>query len=399
MPPWQRREWAPPTTYTLLLAFLASGVLHFCWIESRAGWRAFRGDELVRAAAFTSSARVSEHTLLLVRTLIFSWCFFILSQSSFYEGPGCLRFFTVWNFIALTIYFGIGAGLSCSCCRHLATHGPITPDHRWWAGLHRLLFELELPMSVLVAMVVWLAIYPNAVAVAAATGDASGQIAVLSLTSITMHALNVIFMLVEFSLNALFVEPWHVGLVVAWGSLYGVFNGLQANFTGDTVYFFMDFSVMWMPATVAGLTAILLLLHSAICLLSKAKHCLLWDDRMRDHLQPPPEEADVEKAADDDDGGDDGRGGSADAYRLWKDDRPPVQDACSRAILGCAPREVSTRCLLALLIAAVTSFSLSRPPLTAPRPRLRPAPLVSAGVEPRPEASLIPPRPLACTGL
>ena len=49
---------------------------------------------------------------LLVRTLIFSWCFFILSQSSFYEGPGCLRFFTVWNFIALTIYFGIGAGLA-----------------------------------------------------------------------------------------------------------------------------------------------------------------------------------------------------------------------------------------------------------------------------------------------
>ena len=36
-------------------------------------------------------------------------------------------------------------------------------------------------------MVVWLAIYPNAVSVAQQTGDYSGELAVLSLTSITMH--------------------------------------------------------------------------------------------------------------------------------------------------------------------------------------------------------------------
>ena len=35
------------------------------------------------------------------------------------------------------------AGLSCTCCRHVATHGPITRDHRFWAGLHRLPFEIE----------------------------------------------------------------------------------------------------------------------------------------------------------------------------------------------------------------------------------------------------------------
>ena len=51
---------------------------------------------------------------------------------------------------------------------------------------------------------------------------------VLSLTSITMHALNVVFMLAEFALNGLLVEAWHFGLIVAWASLYGLFNGLQA---------------------------------------------------------------------------------------------------------------------------------------------------------------------------
>ena len=56
-----------------------------------------------------------------------------------------------------------------------------------------------------------------------------------------MHALNVIFMLAEFALNGLLVEAWHLGLIVAWASLYGLFNGLQAILTHDTVYFFMDF--------------------------------------------------------------------------------------------------------------------------------------------------------------
>ena len=137
-----------------------------------------RADDVNAAARTSSSPRVSERALLLVRAAIFSWCFFILAQSAFHEGPGCLRFFTVWNFVVLTTFFGIGTGLSCTCCRHVATHGPITRDHRMWAGLHRLLFEIELPMTMLVAVVVWFAIYPNAVSVAQQTGDYSGQIAV-----------------------------------------------------------------------------------------------------------------------------------------------------------------------------------------------------------------------------
>jgi hypothetical protein len=49
--------------------------------------------------------------------------------------------------------------------------------------LTRLLFEIELPMTMLVAVVVWFAIYPNAVSVAQQTGDYSGQLAVLTPTS------------------------------------------------------------------------------------------------------------------------------------------------------------------------------------------------------------------------
>ena len=42
-------------------------------------------------------------------------------------------------------------------------------------------------MTMLVAVIVWVAIYPNAVSVAQQTGDYSGQLAVLPPTSTTMH--------------------------------------------------------------------------------------------------------------------------------------------------------------------------------------------------------------------
>jgi len=273
----------------------------------------------VRAASFTSSMRVSESALLLVRAAIFSWCFFILAQSAFHEGPGCLRFFTVWNFIVLTVFFGIGTGLSCTCCRHSAQTGSITRDHRVWAGLHRLLFEIELPMTMLVAVVVWFAIYPNAVSVAEQTGDYSGQLAVLSLTSITMHALNVIFMMVEFALNGLLVEAWHFGLIVAWASLYGLFNGLQAVFTGDTVYFFMDFSLIWMPVICLVLTSVVLVVHGIACVLSVCKRKLLMDaQRARELLEEGPSSTRASPRASPrarEAGGED----SARSYLLWRD--------------------------------------------------------------------------------
>ena len=69
-------------------------------------------------------------------------------------------------------------------------------------------------MTMLVAVVVWFAIYPNAVSVAQQTGDYSGQLAVLTLTSITMHALNVVFMMTEFVLNGLLVEACHLTLTL-----------------------------------------------------------------------------------------------------------------------------------------------------------------------------------------
>ena len=53
---------------------------------------------------------------------------------------------------------------------------------------------------------------------------------------------------------------------MAWASLYGLFNGLQSILTHDTVYFFMDFSLVWMPAVVVALTSVVLAVHGVFAL-------------------------------------------------------------------------------------------------------------------------------------
>ena len=115
-----------------------------------------------------------------------------------------------------------------------------TASHRLAAAAHHLLLEVELPMSAMVAAVVWLVLYPS---------DANAARALeryTNLTSLTMHAANLVFMLLEFALDALHVDVRHVGLVVAWGMLYALFNGLQAWLVAphDIVYFFMDFTLV-----------------------------------------------------------------------------------------------------------------------------------------------------------
>ena len=144
---------------------------------------------------------------------------------------------------------------------------------------HQVLLELNLPMSVLIAVVVWLVIYPNDAAIAERTGDTTELRRDLSLTSLSMHGANVLFMSLEFFLDALLVAPRHLGLVVSWAMLYGLFNGLQAYWTGDAVYFFMDFTVKTSPLIGAGLTLVLCAAYAAVCVLSALKRRLLGPAR------------------------------------------------------------------------------------------------------------------------
>lgn len=186
----------------------------------------------------------------------------------------CAQFFTVWNFIILVAFFALGTALSFSCCRDVAMlRETPSASHRLAAAAHHLLLEILLPMSAMITAVVWLILYPYDLY------DRNLPTFMLAkytnLTSLTMHGANAVFMLIEFALDALHVTPGHFGLVLGWGMLYALFNGLQAHWTHDTVYFFMDFTLAKTPFVAVGLIFLLVGFFGLACLLSRLKWRLL----------------------------------------------------------------------------------------------------------------------------
>ena len=233
----------------------------------------YAGASAVRRSSASSVRRVRPGTLLAFRASVFAVTFYMLLQSTFYEGPQCLRFFTVWNFIALVAFFALGTALSCSCCREIALVRAVpSKSHRLAAAAHHMLLEVQLPMAAMITLVVWLILYPYD-----AEHDPSlfWYVRYTNLTSLTMHGMNLVFMLCEFAIDALHLEPSHFGLVLAWGMLYALFNGLQTFWTHDTVYFFMDFTIAKSPAVCVCLTLLMAIVFAAACALSRLKWRLL----------------------------------------------------------------------------------------------------------------------------
>lgn len=280
--------WASPLTFAyLLLVVLLAGAWHL-WICRRRGAHARTEADVtlqrtasVRRSSATVCASVPSLLLLCLRGIIFVYCLVILVWSSFEQGIGCLKYFTVWNFIALTAFFGLGTALSFS------SHGwrpPCGVSHHKAAAAHQVLLTVELPMSCLVTFVVWLVLYPVEYGEDAAYALQQD----FNLASFTMHAVNVMVMLLEFCLDGLRVEPQHLGIVVTWSLTYAVFNPLQAIWTHDPVYFFMDFQLPTAPLAALLSSILICLLFATACALSRLKWWLAGGLPSDESLVPPP---------------------------------------------------------------------------------------------------------------
>ncbi|KAL1530933.1 hypothetical protein AB1Y20_001824 [Prymnesium parvum] len=259
----QPTSWTAPLTLSGFLLALLAGLAHFSAHSSRRGWPP---PQHALLAGRTSHPAVRPAHLLAYRATVLALTASLLLHSSLAAGPSCLRFFTVWNFIALVACFALGTALSCAhvCAPAHCAHAP-SAAHALAAAAHHLLLEIELPMSAMIAAVVWLVLYPY---------DQDNHLTLLeytNLTSLSMHGLNVCVLLLEFALDALDVRPEHVGLFTAWGMLYALFNGTQALWTHDTVYFFMDLTRLKTPLVALALACLMWCLFGGACLLSRLK--------------------------------------------------------------------------------------------------------------------------------
>lgn len=183
------------------------------------------------------------------RLLVFVWMLFVqLSQYRRAPAGKILLFFTVWNYHWQILFWGVAAVASASYLFRLRLHEREEESSNiCFRKAAQALFEVSLPMAFMVSIVLWSVLMPAAVA------SGNGK-SVFNFYSYNQHALNTIFISVEFCTNRLFVELHHLLLVVAWGSIFSVFTWVQHQYTGMWPYFFMRLNMaafFWYPAVMA----------------------------------------------------------------------------------------------------------------------------------------------------
>lgn len=173
----------------------------------------------------------------------------------------CLLFYTSWNFIAQGVYFGIAAARTLQVRRlqqgsrrgyaplldETRSTGAATGSHHGWIRLE-LALDVCLATSILISVIVWTILYPYAVKM-------HYPEKFLNWVSYSQHALNVVFLQVDFLSTRHAVSLRALPLLIAWPSVYSVFtwilHGTVAK--GFWPYPFMEVNTPYAPLWYVGL--------------------------------------------------------------------------------------------------------------------------------------------------
>jgi len=138
--------------------YIFNGIFYFCvfffWIFL--AWRRYRQTKGADFEAARLKGVLTSHPryfgprfLWLYRFVVFGFVFGVHMSEIVYNAPGSYRFYTVWNFIVLNIYFALGLGLSTMS---LWKGNEAVANSRYWsfnAALHYILLEVELPNTLM----------------------------------------------------------------------------------------------------------------------------------------------------------------------------------------------------------------------------------------------------------
>eukprot|EP01084_Bolivina_argentea_P124765 221059_1 len=168
---------------------------------------------------------------LLMRICFTAYCAIAWIVSNIYDFATMYSFYTVWNYTVLLFYFT--SVTIFSIATHYFENGvPTTKYFNYYRILVWALFQCECCLSLLVDLTVWCILVP-------ASGDPK---AFLNYGSISMHILNVVFLLTDFFLNNI---PFHFhfgAFAVLPPTIYLIFSWLYYDLSGKWDYFFMDSS-------------------------------------------------------------------------------------------------------------------------------------------------------------
>mmetsp|Transcript_19746 Transcript_19746/g.37143 ORF Transcript_19746/g.37143 Transcript_19746/m.37143 type:complete len:296 (+) Transcript_19746:33-920(+) len=160
----------------------------------------------------------------------------------------CFATFTVWSWSLIGLYCLLAAGASI-----LEAIGK-SPEGRMatvFCCATWVLFEVMLPVSCLIFLLVWTVLLPAAYQT---YGSSAG---LLSLPALAAHNLNFVFMFVETMLNRLCITTYHLVFMFYYGGIYVIFSWLFFAKYHFFFYFFIDWRY---PLVLFGYTGLLSLL-------------------------------------------------------------------------------------------------------------------------------------------
>lgn len=236
---------------------------------------------------------INPYWLLVYRFIIFIYCFSVFIYDAHRGSLFELTFFTRWNFMLLTTYFGIASYFSFKACsvetkdcqaaddstlgelclemgnaqpmenlsvesqlRYLRICKPEEEKAGPLGYIMQGLYQIILPCSVLVDSVFWVVLYPEAVHDNHAAG-------LLNFVSYNEHGFNLAICVGEFALNSMRYPWFRVAYVLLWSLTYVIFQWIWHDVFGQRwCYSFLVNNVPVAPLWYIGLLLFLFVCFS-----------------------------------------------------------------------------------------------------------------------------------------
>eukprot|EP00928_Gymnodinium_smaydae_P087477 TRINITY_DN71738_c0_g1_i1.p1 TRINITY_DN71738_c0_g1~~TRINITY_DN71738_c0_g1_i1.p1 ORF type:complete len:224 (+),score=5.46 TRINITY_DN71738_c0_g1_i1:237-908(+) len=162
-------------------------------------------------------------------------------------------FYTIWNFLLQTVYFGLAAIQSSQIL--------IWPNCLYQARLAcvvSILFEICLPASMCVCVIMWGLLAPAA----AANGNPQMMEICFGWLSYFQHLANTIALMVDFAMAGMPIRTHHLFFLLLWTGIYYTCCVAIHQSTGRWPYFFLRESSI-LPFWCVGISALHVLFYLA----------------------------------------------------------------------------------------------------------------------------------------
>lgn len=198
-----------------------------------------------------------------------------------------LKYYTVWNYYLLILFFGVAALYSSLDLRRQKAskiqrakndEGHASADRQHVNGLGYFvvaLFHINLTTVFIVDVLTWSLLWPMLKANPDPKRVEFFANQLFNFTSYNQHGFNFVLVLGEMFLNSIPFFPYLLGYVGLWTSFYGIWAFINFSSSGKWMYPFLDASQPWAPFAYLGLFAVHWVFFGFVILLLQIKYWIL----------------------------------------------------------------------------------------------------------------------------